>query len=121
MYNLDSLTAALQHAGIQTFIETSGAHPLSGHWDWICFSPKKFKAPHESIYPNADELKIIVYNKSDFAWAETFAARVNPSCRLYLQPEWSKSDEMLPAVISYIKENPQWTLSLQTHKFIHIP
>lgn len=121
MYNLDILTASLQEAGIQTFIETSGAHPLSGHWDWICFSPKKFKAPHESIYAAADELKIIVYNKSDLAWAEEHAARVNNGCRLYLQPEWSKSAEMLPLIIDYVKQHPRWTLSLQTHKFINIP
>lgn len=121
MYNLDLLTASLQEAGIQTFIETSGAHPLSGHWDWICFSPKKFKAPHESIYAAADELKIIVYNKSDLAWAEEHAARVNNGCRLYLQPEWSKSAEMLPLIIDYVKQHPRWTLSLQTHKFINIP
>ncbi|MGQ3013276.1 MAG: 7-carboxy-7-deazaguanine synthase QueE [Flavobacteriales bacterium] len=121
MYNLDILTTSLQEAGIQTFIETSGAHPLSGHWDWICFSPKKFKAPHESIYAAADELKIIVYNKSDLAWAEEHAARVNNGCRLYLQPEWSKSAEMLPLIIDYVKQHPRWTLSLQTHKFINIP
>lgn len=121
MYNLDILTTSLQEAGIQTFIETSGAHPLSGHWDWICFSPKKFKAPHESIYAAADELKIIVYNKSDLAWAEEHAAHVNNGCRLYLQPEWSKSAEMLPLIIDYVKQHPRWTLSLQTHKFINIP
>jgi len=121
MYNLDLLTASIQEAGIQTFIETSGAHPLSGHWDWICFSPKKFKAPHESIYARADELKIIVYNKSDLAWAEEHAARVNSGCRLYLQPEWGKSAEMLPLIIDYVKRHPRWTLSLQTHKFINIP
>ncbi|MBL0912028.1 MAG: 7-carboxy-7-deazaguanine synthase QueE [Bacteroidia bacterium] len=121
MYNLDILTASLQEAGIQTFIETSGAHPLSGHWDWICFSPKKFKAPHESIYAAADELKIIVYNKSDLAWAEEHAALVNSGCRLYLQPEWSRSAEMLPLIIDYVKRHPRWTLSLQTHKFINIP
>lgn len=121
MHNLDVLTRSLQQAGISTYIETSGAHPMSGSWDWICFSPKKFKAPHPDVYGLAHELKIIVYNKSDLAWAEEHAALVNPACRLYLQPEWGKAAEMLPLIIDYIKQNPRWTLSLQTHKYINIP
>lgn len=121
MYNLDDLTIALKQAGFQTNIETSGVYPVSGFWDWICFSPKKFKEPHESIYSVANELKVIVYNKSDFAFAEKHASLVNEDCMLLLQPEWSKQNEMLPLIIDYVKENPQWKVSLQTHKFMDIP
>lgn len=121
MYNLDELTMQLRQAGLRTHIETSGAYPLTGTWDWVCFSPKKFKRPVEDIYPKADELKVIVYNKSDFAWAEEFAARVKPECRLYLQPEWSREQEMLPQIIEYVKQHPQWRISLQVHKYMNIP
>ena len=121
MHNLDQLTQALQEKKIRTHIETSGAHPLSGQWDWICVSPKKFKAPLPSLLSVADELKVVIYHKSDFAWAEEHAAQVGPDCLLYLQPEWSKSDEVMPLVIDYIQSNPRWILSLQTHKFINIP
>ena len=121
MHNLDSLTQGLQEKGIRTHVETSGAHTLSGHWDWICVSPKKFKAPLPSSLSVANELKVVVYHKSDFAWAEEHAQSVGPDCMLYLQPEWSKSDEMLPLIIDYIQSNPRWILSLQTHKFINIP
>lgn len=121
MYNLDYLTTELQRRGIKTFIETSGAYPLSGTWDWICLSPKKFKAPLPSIAPHAGELKVIVFNKSDFAWAEKHADMVAPGCKLYLQPEWSKATEMLPLIIDYVKENPKWEISLQTHKYLNIP
>ena len=121
MYNLDELTAELHRSDFKTNIETSGAHPLSGSWDWICFSPKKFKQPREEFYEKADELKVVVYNKSDFKWAESHAAKVNPDCLLYLQPEWDKSEKMLPAIIDYVKDNPRWNISLQTHKFMQIP
>lgn len=121
MHDCSELTAALKEAGIKTFIETSGAHPITGKWDWICFSPKKFKQALPEFYSQADELKIIIYNKSDFKWAEGFAEQMNENCRLYLQPEWGKSDEMLPLIIEYIKDNPKWTLSLQTHKYLNIP
>ncbi|MEY3946318.1 MAG: hypothetical protein RJB03_1024 [Bacteroidota bacterium] len=121
MHNLDSLTQGLQEKGIRTHVETSGAHTLSGQWDWICVSPKKFKAPLPSMLSVAHELKVVVYHKSDFAWAEENAQSVGPDCMLYLQPEWSKSDEMLPLIIEYIQSNPRWILSLQTHKFINIP
>jgi organic radical activating enzyme len=121
MHNLDSLTQGLQEKGIRTHVETSGAHTLSGQWDWICVSPKKFKAPLPSSLSVAHELKVVVYHKSDFAWAEEHAQSVGPDCMLYLQPEWSKSDEMLPLIIDYIQSNPRWILSLQTHKFINIP
>ena len=121
MHNLDALTTLLQQQGLQTNIETSGAHPLSGKWDWICLSPKKFKAPLPEILPLANELKIVVYNKSDFDWAEKYAALVNPNCKLYLQPEWDKATEVTPLLIAYIKANPKWQLSLQVHKYINVP
>ncbi|AFK05228.1 Radical SAM domain protein [Emticicia oligotrophica DSM 17448] len=121
MYNLDELTLALKDAGFQTNIETSGAHPMSGHWDWVCFSPKKFKEAHPSIFAVANELKVIVYNKSDFKFAEKYAKLVNKECQLLLQPEWSKKDTMQPLIVEYIKENPQWRISLQTHKYLDIP
>ena len=121
MYDLLELTDALKANGLQTNVETSGAHPLSGDWNWICFSPKKFMKPREEFYQVADELKVVVYNKSDFKWAEEHAARVNPDCLLYLQPEWDKSETVLPEIIDYVKGNPQWKISLQTHKFMQIP
>lgn len=121
MHNLDALTAMLRAKGIRTHVETSGAHPLSGTWDWICLSPKKFKAPLDELIAAAHELKTVIYNKTDFAWAEQYAAKVSKECLLYLQPEWSKSAEMNPMIIDYVKANPQWILSLQTHKFLNIP
>lgn len=121
MYDLAPLTASLKAAGLRTNIETSGAYPLTGTWDWICFSPKKFKAPHPSVPAQAHELKVIVYNKSDFAWAEQFAARVSSTCELFLQPEWSKEKEMLPQIIEYVKQHPRWKVSLQIHKYMNIP
>jgi 7-carboxy-7-deazaguanine synthase len=121
MHNLDALTAALKAAGLQTNIETSGAHPLSGSWDWICLSPKKFKAPMPEILPFANELKIVVFNKSDFEWAEEYAAKVSPNCKLFLQPEWDKAAIVTPLIIEYIKANPKWELSLQIHKYINVP
>jgi organic radical activating enzyme len=121
MHNLTALTKELHTAGLQTNIETSGAHPLSGEWDWICLSPKKFKAPVPAIVPVADELKVIIFNKSDFDWAEKYAAQVSPACKLYLQPEWDKAAEMTPLIIDYIKAHPRWELSLQIHKYINVP
>ena len=121
MHNLDQLTTALQSAGLKTHIETSGSSPLSGTWDWICLSPKKFKAPLPEVLPQANELKIIIYNKADFDWAETYASQVAPNCKLYLQPEWSKAGAITPHIIDYIKTNPKWELSLQIHKYINVP
>lgn len=121
MHNLDKLTKELKDAGLKTNIETSGAYPLSGSWDWICLSPKKFKAPLPEIPPAANELKIIVFNKSDFGWAEKYAALVSPSCKLYLQPEWDKAPGITPLIIDYIKAHPKWELSLQIHKYINVP
>lgn len=121
MHQLDALTAALQQKGIETNIETSGSHPVSGHWDWICLSPKKFKAPLPGILPMANELKVVVFNKSDLDWAEKYAAQVTPACKLYLQPEWDKAAIVLPLIIDYVKAHPQWRISIQVHKYINVP
>jgi organic radical activating enzyme len=121
MHDLDELTTSLQAAGLQTNIETSGAHPLSGHWNWICLSPKKFKAPLPRILPVANELKVVIFHPSDFEWAAQYAALVNADCKLYLQPEWDKASQMTPLIVEYIKANPKWELSLQIHKYINVP
>lgn len=121
MHDLTDLTAQLQAAGFETNIETAGVHPVTGTWDWICFSPKKFKVPHESIYAVADELKVVIFHPSDFRFAEAHAARVRPDCRLFLQPEWSRHAQNLPLLIDYVKDNPRWRISLQVHKFMNIP
>jgi 7-carboxy-7-deazaguanine synthase len=121
MHDLTALTIQLQAAGYETNIETSGAHPLSGRWNWICLSPKKFKAPKAEILPLANELKVVIFNQSDFAWAEKYAAAVNPVCKLFLQPEWDKAAQVTPLIIEYIKANPGWELSLQIHKYINVP
>ena len=121
MHQLGPLTTALKQMGFQTNIETSGSHPLSGQWDWICLSPKKFKAPLNECIQAANELKVVIFNKSDFAWAEQFAGLVPASCKLYLQPEWTKSAQVVPQIIDYIKSHPKWELSLQIHKYINVP
>ncbi len=121
LHDLQPLTAALQKENIATHIETSGSSPLTGSWNWICVSPKKFKAPLTDLLSRAHELKIVVFNKSDFDWAEKHAGFVSNTCKLFLQPEWSRSEPMTPLIIDYIKENPQWELSLQIHKFVNIP
>jgi organic radical activating enzyme len=121
MHDCTALTDELHNAGFSTNIETSGAYPLSGEWDWICLSPKKFKAPLPEILPLANELKVVIFNKTDFEWAEQWAARVSPACKLFLQPEWSKSSIVTPLIIEYIKTHPQWEFSLQLHKYIHVP
>jgi 7-carboxy-7-deazaguanine synthase len=121
MHDLNPLCDALHAAGFRTHIETSGSSPMNGALDWVTLSPKKFKFPLEENLVKADELKIVVFNKSDFAWAEQHAAKTRPDCRLYLQPEWSKREEMTPLIIEYIQKNPNWQLSLQTHKYLNIP
>lgn len=121
VHNLNALTKAIRKEGIATNIETSGSSPLSGSWDWVCLSPKKFKAPLPEVVPAANELKIIVFNKTDFEWGETFATQVNKNCKLYLQPEWSRAAEITPLIVDYIKTNPKWELSLQIHKYINVP
>ena len=121
MHDLTELTASLKNAGLRTHIETSGAHPLTGHWDWVCLSPKKFKQPLPEVYSKADELKIIVYNRTDLEWAVAEAAKVRPGCKYFLQPEWSREKEMLPLIVDFVKLHPSWQISLQTHKYMNIP
>ena len=121
LHPLDELTTALKNAGFQTHIETSGSSPMSGSWDWVCLSPKKFKAPLPEAVKAADELKVVVFNKSDFDWANSFEKDIQIACKKYLQPEWDKSDAMTPLVIDYIKLNPSWELSAQLHKYIQVP
>ena len=121
MWNMDPITYKLKEKGMKVHIETSGAYELSGVWDWICLSPKKNKLPTESVYAKADELKVIIFNKHDFIFAEEQAAKTNPNAILFLQPEWSKRDEMTPFIIDYVMNNPKWRISLQTHKFLNIP
>ena len=121
IYDLQPVTSRLRAGGAKVHIETSGAYPLSGNWDWICLSPKKMKLPSQEIYGVANELKMIIYNKHDFRFAEEQAAKVNDNCILYLQPEWSKREKMMPLIVSYVMENPKWKVSLQTHKYLNIP
>jgi len=121
LYNLDALTTALKKVGFEVNIETSGSSPMSGNWDWVCLSPKKFKAPLTESIQAASELKVVIFNTHDFEWAETYAKQVSPNCKLYLQPEWDKSNEITPLVIEYIKAHPKWELSAQLHKYIQVP
>jgi len=121
MWNLDYITSELKKKDISVHIETSGSHPLSGELDWICLSPKKQSLPLEPIYKVANELKIIIHNTSDFKFAIEQASKVNKSCKLYLQPEWSQKDKMVPKIVDFILENPEWQASLQTHKYMNIP
>lgn len=121
MYDLSDLTAQLIAKGFKTHIETSGVHPVTGDWHWICLSPKKFKPAAEGIHERAQELKVVVYNKTDFKFAEEHAARVSIDCQLYLQPEWGRVNQVLPLIVEYVKENPQWKVSLQAHKYMNIP
>ncbi|BDD09004.1 7-carboxy-7-deazaguanine synthase [Fulvitalea axinellae] len=121
IYNCGPLTKKLKEAGFQVNIETSGVHPASGEWDWVCFSPKKFKAPDPGIFQLADELKVVIYHPSDFKWAESFVDKLRPGTRLYLQPEWSNRDRILPLLIEYVKNNPKWRICVQVHKYLDIP
>lgn len=121
MWELDYITNALKANNIKTHIETSGAYKLSGTWDWICLSPKKTKLPLAEIYPKCDELKVIVFNKNDFKFAEEQATKVGESCELFLQPEWSNREKMMPLIVDYVMKNPKWKVSLQTHKYLNIP
>ncbi|WP_273566026.1 7-carboxy-7-deazaguanine synthase QueE [Maribacter halichondriae] len=120
-WDMGPLTDSLKAEGLQTHIETSGAYPLTGTWDWICLSPKKNKLPEKKIYDEAHELKVIVYNKHDLIFAETEASKVNNDCMLYLQPEWSVREKVTPLIVDYVMQNPKWKVSLQTHKYLNIP
>ena len=121
MWDMSPLTRKLKSLGLQTHIETSGAYELSGQWDWICLSPKKRMLPTQKVLENAHELKVIVYNKSDFDFAEKYADQVNDNCILYLQPEWSVREKIVPLIVDYVMKNPKWKVSLQTHKYLNIP
>lgn len=121
LYDLGEICNGLKNAGFKTYLETSGAYSFSGSWDWICVSPKKFMAPLQEILDKADELKIIIYNKSDFDWAEKYSQLVRPACRLFLQPEYSAFNKVMPAIVDYIKQNTKWKISLQMHKIIDVP
>ncbi|MCK5678710.1 MAG: 7-carboxy-7-deazaguanine synthase QueE [Flavobacteriaceae bacterium] len=121
MWNMDFITKNLKKENIKIHIETSGAYPLTGKWNWICLSPKKTKLPLEDIYLKANELKMIIYNKNDFKFAEEQAKKVNKNCELFLQPEWSNREKMTPQIVDYVMQNPKWKISLQTHKYLNIP
>lgn len=121
MYNLDYFCQQLKAKGFQTFLETSGSHPLSGNWDWICLSPKKNSPPLPEVYKRADEYKVIIQSKGDFDWAEKNTDRLNQECKLYLQPEWSRIDTMMPEIVEYVMNHPKWQISLQSHKYMKIP
>lgn len=121
MYDLTSLVNLLHSIGLETAIETSGCYPLLGDINWYCFSPKKFKKPCNEAYQKANELKVVISHPSDFSWVEEHAGKVNSTCKLYLQPEWSKKERFLPEIINYVKNNPKWKISLQTHKWMDIP
>lgn len=120
-WDMSILTSKLKQHGLKLHIETSGAYPLTGVWDWICLSPKKNKLPTQTVYDNAHELKVIIFNKHDFIFAEEQAAKVNSCALLFLQPEWSKKEEMTPLIVDYVMNNPKWRVSLQTHKYLNIP
>tara|TARA_R100000935_G_C2842059_1_gene171967 strand:- start:14883 stop:15512 length:630 start_codon:yes stop_codon:yes gene_type:complete len=120
-WDMGPLTSLLKEKGMDTHIETSGAYELTGTWDWICLSPKKLKLPTTNVYLAANELKVIIYNNDDFRFAEEQAAKVSKDCKLYLQPEWSKRDKVIPAIVEYVMNNPKWLVSLQTHKYLNIP
>lgn len=121
MWNMNPLTQLLKSHQMKIHIETSGAYPLTGIWDWICLSPKKTKLPTQEILTRADELKMIIYNKHDFEFAEAMAQKVSPHCILYMQPEWSRREKMIPEMVEYVMKNPKWIVSLQTHKYLNIP
>jgi len=121
MYDLTDLTQSIKQHGYKVHLETSGAYPLTGYWDWVCLSPKKFVKPTGDIYSRADELKVIIYNKSDFDWALSEAEKVGKECKLYLQPEWSKANKMIPQIVDFVKRDTRWSISLQIHKYLNIP
>lgn len=121
MYDLTILTARLKAQGMELHVETAGVYPITGSWDWICFSPKKFKTPLEEYYSKSQELKVIIFHKSDLEWAESHSERMNSQARLFLQPEWDRRDQIMPLIVDYVKRNPKWRISLQTHKYLNIP
>lgn len=121
IYNLGYLCSELKRIGFQLYLETSGSHPLSGNWDWICLSPKKYSPPLTEIYQKADEYKVIVQSTGDFSWAEKNLVKLKNDCKLFLQPEWSKRESIMQEIVNYVMENPKWRISLQSHKYMRIP
>ena len=121
LYPLDYLTQRLHEHGLEIFLETSGSHPLSGEFDWICLSPKRKQPPLAEAFAAASELKVIIETEEDLRWAEECAAKVGERCMLFMQPEWSRSEQMTPTIVEYVKAHPQWNISIQIHKFMHIP
>ena len=121
MHDLTALTSVLKENGYELAIETSGAHTITGEWDWICISPKKFKAPLTENIQYADELKVVIYHPSDFEWAEKYKTMVSDNCICLLQPEYSKHTKAVELIVDYVKNNPTWRISLQTHKVINVP
>ena len=121
MFDMGPLTKALKNKGLKCHVETSGAYKISGQWDWVCISPKKFRAPLAENMHRADELKVIVYNRTDFKWAVDQSKKVSSKCKLYIQPEWNKAYQMMPEIVEFIKDHPEWNISLQTHKYMNIP
>lgn len=121
LYPLTPLTEALHERGLTIFLETSGSHPFSGTFDWVCLSPKQKAEPIDEAYERADELKVIIAGEEELAWAEQCRQRVRPACRLYLQPEWSVSERVMPMLVEYAKRHPEWNISIQSHKYMHIP
>ena len=121
MYDLTHLTEEIKKLGRRVHVETSGVYALSGEWEWICFSPKKFKSPQPEFYDRGHELKVVIFHESDFQWAEDHASLMNDSAKLFLQPEWSKQNQMVPKIVEHVKNNPKWQISLQNHKFMDIP
>jgi organic radical activating enzyme len=121
MYDLSDLVHGLGTENFNVHVETSGAYQLTTTVDWLCVSPKKFKQPLPEMLSRADELKVVIFHPSDFEWAEQNALLTGNECRLFLQPEYDKSNKILPLIVEYVKQNPKWSISLQTHKYIGIP
>lgn len=121
MYNLTALTSAIRGKGIKTHLETSGAWPLSGTWDWICISPKRFKLPQTEVLQAADEYKVVIHHPNDIRFAERYIQHIRQDCKLYLQPEWERRGEMMPAILDYLHRNPEWVLGIQAHKYVEVP
>ncbi len=121
MVNMDYLTGLLKRENIETFLETSGAYPLTGQWDWICLSPKRNSPAGDDLFQQAHELKVIIAGEDDIDWALENGRRVGGQCKLFLQPEWSHREEMLPVIIDFVKGDPRWMISLQSHKYMRIP
>jgi organic radical activating enzyme len=120
MYDLEELTLSVRQHGYRTHLETSGAYPLTGSWDWVCLSPKKFAKPVSFVYERADELKVVIYNRHDLKWAVEQAEYVSAACKLYLQPEWSVANKVMPMIVDHVKRDPRWNISLQIHKYLNI-